>query len=337
MSYFTRYTLKKIKWYIIVFFVALFLNFYLPRLIPGNPISGMVAQLTGPGVDASQAKEMHQTFVREFGLDKAIPVQFFNYVKMLFQGSMGTSFSFYPKSVNSIIAEALPWTIFLQVPAFLIGWILGNMLGAISAYKKGTTDHIIFPISLYINAIPRYAFGMLLMWVFGIILRWFPLGGGYSTAMDPNLSWPFISSAVFHYVLPFLSVMLVTVGGQAIGMREMSIYELDSDYVLYSRSLGIKDSKIVQFVFKNASLPQITAFGSSLPVLITGAVVTEVVFSYPGIGSLLFDAIRQSDYSLIQGCTLVIILSVVFANFTLDILYGFIDPRVRTAQMEEVE
>lgn len=337
MSYFTKYVLKKLKWYIIVFFVALFLNFYLPRLIPGNPISGLVAQLTGPGTDVSQANQMHQTFVKEFGLDKSIPVQFFNYVKMLFQGSMGTSFSFYPKSVNSIVAEALPWTLILQVPAFTIGWILGNTLGAISAYKKGAVDHILFPFSLYINAIPRYAFGMLLMWIFGIILGWFPLAGGYSSSMAPHLSWNFITNAASHYMLPFLSVMMVTVGGQAIGMREMSIYELDSDYVLYSRSLGIKDSKIVQFVFKNASLPQITAFGSSLPILITGAVVTEVVFSYPGIGSLLFDAIRQSDYALIQGCTLVIILSVVFANFTLDILYGFIDPRVRTAQMEEVE
>ncbi len=337
MNRLAKYTLRKVGWYLGVFFVALFLNFYLPRLIPGNPISGLVAQMTGPGVEASQAKEMHRTFMNEFGLNKPILIQFFNYVKMLFQGDLGTSFSYYPKPVSEILSSSLPWTLVLQVPAFTVGWIVGNLLGAISAYKRGIADHVIFPFSLYMNAIPRYAFGMLLMWGFGIALDWFPVAGGYSASLSPSFSLDFLSNAGYHYVLPFLSVMLVTVGGQAIGMREMSIYELDSDYVLYSRSLGIRDSKIVQFVFKNASLPQITAFGTSLPLVITGAVVTEVVFSYPGIGSLLFDAIRQSDYALIQGCTLVIILGVVFANFALDILYGFIDPRVRAAQSEEVE
>lgn len=332
-----KYILRKVGWYIGVVFVALFLNFYLPRLIPGNPIDALVNQMAAGGMTRSQLDKAHQSFVKEFGLNKPIFIQFFNYIKMLFHGNLGISISLYPKQVNEILGKALPWTLILQVPAFAVGWILGNLLGAAAAYKRGVTDNVFFPISLYMNAIPRYAFGMLLMWGFGVALGWFPVAGGYSTDLTPNLSLRFLSSAAYHYILPFLSVMLVTLGGQAIGMREMSIYELDSDYVLYSRSLGIRDSKIVRFVFKNASLPQITAFGTSLPVIITGAVVTEVVFSYPGIGSLLFKAIRLSDYPLIQGCTLVIILGVVFANFTLDILYGFIDPRVKAAQVEEVE
>lgn len=337
MNQLTKYTLRKAGWYFATLIVALFLNFYLPRLIPGNPISSLVAQMLGPGATAARAKDVHMTFMKEFGLDKPVIIQFFNYVRMLFQGDLGTSFAHYPKPVGEILGSALPWTLALQVPAFTVGWILGNLLGAIAAYRKGVFDHVIFPISLYINSIPQYAFGIVLVWAFGVTLGWFPVGGGYSMALASDFSWSFISSAAYHYVLPFMSIMLITVGGQAIGMREMSIYELNSDYVLYSRSLGISDTKIVRYVFKNASLPQITAFGTTLPMLITGAVVTEVVFSYPGIGSLLFESIRQSDYPLIQGCTLFIILAVLIANFLLDILYGYIDPRVKSAQAEEVE
>jgi peptide/nickel transport system permease protein len=149
------------------------------------------------------------------------------------------------------------------------------------------------------------------------------------------LTLAFAGSYLYHYVLPFLSIVLVTVGGQAIGMREMSVYELGSDYVLYARSLGIPSGRIVRYVFRNAVLPQITGFATSLGLVVGGSLVTEVVFSYPGIGTALFTGIRQSDYPLIQGCTLVITLAVLAANLLMDVCYGLIDPRIRAAELEE--
>ncbi|KAG2857308.1 hypothetical protein PC115_g25822 [Phytophthora cactorum] len=153
--------------------------------------------------------------------------------------------------------------------------------------------------------------------------------------MVPQLSFDFIMSVVRHHTLPFLSIVLVTIGGQAIGMREMSIYELNSDYVLYSKLLGIRDGKISRYVFRNAMLPQITGLALSIGTMVGGSLICEIVFSYPGIGTWLFTAIRQLDYPLISGCTLLIAIAVLLANFTIDVIYGFIDPRIKAAQMEE--
>lgn len=172
---------------------------------------------------------------------------------------------------------------------------------------------------------------------FGVNLRWFPIGGGYSRTLLPSLSWTFIVDVLHSlFFLPFISLVLVTIGGQAIGMREMSIYELNTDYVTYCKMLGMKDKKIQKYVFKNAVLPQITGLAISLGSMVGGALVTEIVFGYPGLGTWLFNGIRQLDYPLIQGSTLIIALMVLLANFIMDMVYGLIDPRIKAAQMEEV-
>lgn len=335
MKPFMRYSLKRFGWYLLTFFFALFLNFYLPRLVPGNPVNGIVAQMANAGVGSEALQQMYSTFMQEFGLDQPVWMQFFNYVKLLFQGNLGTSFSQYPTPVTEIIGSALIWTLMLQIPALLFGWVIGNVLGAVAAYRKGIFDSTIFPVTLFFNSIPQYALAILLLYIFGVIMGILPVGGGYSQALLPALSWTFISSALSHYVLPFASIVLVVIGGQAIGMRSMSIYELNADYVLYSRSLGIKKNKIVQYVFRNAMLPQITGLATTLGLMIGGALVTEMVFSYPGLGTYLFSAIRQSDYPLIQGCTLIITVGVLAANFLMDLTYGMIDPRIKAAQLEE--
>lgn len=329
--------MKRFRWYILTFIFALFLNFYLPRLVPGDPVSSIISQMaSGGGLSSNALKEMYENFLQEFGLDKPLLLQFWEYIKMIFSGSLGTSFSQYPTSVNKIIGQALPWTIALQLPAMLVGWIIGNILGAIAAYRKGIYDKIIFPTTLFFNSIPGYALGILLLYFLGVALGWFPVGGGYNTSLYPDFNIQFIVSALYHYILPFASIVLVTIGGQAIGMREMSIYELNADYVLYARSLGIKQKQIVKYVFKNAILPQITGLATTIGLVVGGSLVTEVVFSYPGIGTYLFDAIRESDYPLIQGITLIITIGVLSANFIMDLTYGFIDPRIKSAQVEEV-
>ncbi|MCD6238164.1 MAG: ABC transporter permease [Thermotoga sp.] len=335
MNRYLKYLTGKLKWYILTFFIAVFLNFFLPRFIPGNPVSALVAQMAGGGASSDVLDKLYNSYIQEFGLDKPWYTQFINYVLKVFHGDLGISFSLYPTKVNTILSHALPWTIALQAPAILIGWIIGNLLGALAAYKKGKFDSAFFPLALFINSIPYYCLAIILLYLFGVLLDVFPIGGGYSMQLIPSFSITFLIDALKHYLLPFFSLILVTIGGQAIGMREMSIYELNTDYVRYAKLLGISEKKITRYVFKNAMLPQITGLAISLGTMVGGALITEIVFSYPGIGTWLFNGIRQQDYPLIQGGTLVITMAVLLANFLIDIVYGIVDPRIRMAQMEE--
>jgi peptide/nickel transport system permease protein len=335
MNAYGKYIFRKALWYFLTLIIAVSLNFFLPRMIEGNPVSMIVSEMTQGMTDSDTIKRVYETFMAEFGVDQPLYVQFFIYIKNLFTGNLGTSFGLYPKQVTDILASAVPWTIGLQLPAILTGWLLGNILGAVAAYKKGVFDKVIFPVALFVNSIPFFTLAIIMLYVFALTLGWFPLHGGYDYQMVPQLSLEFIGSVIRHHTLPFLSIVLVTIGGQAIGMREMSIYELNSDYVLYSKLLGIRDSKIAKYVFRNAMLPQITGLALSIGTMVGGSLICEIVFSYPGIGTWLFTAIRQLDYPLISGCTLLIAVSVLLANFTIDIIYGFIDPRIKSAQMED--
>ncbi|AGA56659.1 ABC-type dipeptide/oligopeptide/nickel transport system, permease component [Thermobacillus composti KWC4] len=335
MNAYTKYFVKKAGWYLATLIVALMLNFLLPRLIEGNPVSTIASQVSQGMTDSDSIKRVYENFAREFGIDKPLIVQFGIYLKNLLTGDLGTSFGLYPRKVSDILGSAVPWTVGLQLPAILVGWILGNVLGAVAAYRKGVFDKVLFPVALFINSIPFFTLAIMMLYLFGITLKWFPISGGYDYQMVPNLSLEFIWSVIRHHTLPFLSIVLVTIGGQAIGMREMAIYELNSDYVLYSKLLGIRDSRVARYVFRNAMLPQITGLALSLGTMIGGSLICEIVFSYPGIGTWLFTAIRQLDYPLISGCTLLIAVTVLLANFTVEIIYGIVDPRIKAAQMEE--
>ncbi len=228
----------------------------------------------------------------------------------------------------------LGWTIALQLPAILVGWILGNLLGAVAAYKRGAWDKVVLPISMFISNIPAFGMAVILLFIFAIKLKIAPSSGGYGFDMIPNLSFAFFKSVMAHYQLPFWSIVLTTIGGQAIGMRSMSIYELNADYVKYSRFLGIKDRKIVGYVFHNAMLPQITGLALSLGTMIGGALVAEMIFSYPGLGTTILQATTGQDYPLLSACTLIITIMVLVACFVVEILYGVIDPRVKANQQD---
>ena len=333
MSSFQRYLLRKLLWFLAAALAALTLNFFLPRLIPGNPVDAIVAQMSQNGqADSASMQRIYVTYMEEFGLNDSQLQQFLNYLSKVARGDLGTSFALYPAPVSGIIGDALPWTIALQLPAILVGWILGNVFGAIAAYRGGWFDRGGFVASLIASSIPYYCFAILLVYGVAVKLEWLPARGGYSFGMWPNWSWAFFNDALNHYWLPFLSLVIVFIGGQAIGMRSMAIYELGSDYVDYSRGLGVPDTKIVRYIFRNAMLPQVTGLALSIGSLVGGALITEAVFSYPGIGSLLFTAIRQNDYPVIQGITLLIMVAVLAANFIVDILYGVIDPRIRASQ-----
>jgi peptide/nickel transport system permease protein len=331
-----RYLGRKVAWTLVVLFVALLLNFFLPRLIPGNPVDAIVGRMAaGGGVGGDALKVTYENFMREFGLDQPIWVQFFTYIGNLLQGDLGTSFAQYPASVNSLVAAALPWSLAIQVPAIIIGWIAGNILGALAGFKGGGFDKGAFVAMLFLSSVPPFCLAILLLYIVGVQLGLLPVGGAYSFGLSPELSFAFFGDAITYFWLPFWSLVLVFIGGQAVGMRSMAIYELGSDYVNYGRGLGLKDSTTVRYIFRNAMLPQITGLALSIAAIITGGLITELVFSYPGLGTLLFSAIGQNDYPVISSIMLLVTLAVLLANFAVDVITGFIDPRIRAAQSGE--
>ena len=190
------------------------------------------------------------------------------------------------------------------------------------------------PVSLFGSNIPAFGMAVIFLVIFAVNLKWFPTAGGYGFDLIPNLSWQFVKSVISHYQLPFWSIVLVAIGGQAIGMRSMSIYELNADYVKYARFMGIKDGTIIKYVFRNAMLPQITGLALSIGTMVGGALIAEIIFSYPGLGYTLLNGVMGQDYPLISASTLIITIMVLIANFLIEIVYGLIDPRIKAAQAE---
>jgi len=340
-----RFILMRAGWYFITFLVAVTINFYLPRLGKNNPVDIIMGK-AGSGLSTEAARQKEEKYLQEFGLVKVKdgemvrdaegrPVksstlgQFGNYIKMCLTGDLGTSFQKYPKKVVDIIKEAVPWTIALQLPTLVFGWIVGNVLGALAAYRRGVFDKVLFPFALALSSFPFFVFGMLLVYCFAVVWPWFPAMGGYANDLMPSFSIAFFASAGYHYVLPFFSIFLILAGGQAIGMRSMGIYELGTDYIKYAKWLGLKESKVLTYLFRNAMLPQITGLALNLGTMVGGALITEMIFSYPGLGMAMLTAVQNSDYPVIQGVTLIITVSVLIANFTVDILIAFLDPRVK--------
>ena len=333
MKGYRKYFGKKLLWFALTFIVAVILNFVLPRLMPADPVAGIMAKM-GTMSDASAVQRMYEYYAEQFGVNKPLWEQFLIFCRNAAKGDFGLSFSQYPRSVADIISSSIVWTIALQFPAIITGWILGNLLGALAAYLRKGWDKVLMPASLFISNIPAFGMAVILLVIFSVNLKIAPIGGGYNFDMIPNFSWAFVKSVIRHYQLPFWSIVLISIGGQAVGMRSMSIYELNADYVKYSRFLGIKDSKIVGYVFRNAMLPQITGLALSIGTMVGGALVAEMVFSYPGLGSTMYSAVTSADYPLISACTLIVTIMVLLVTLLLDIVYGFIDPRVKAAQFD---
>lgn len=334
MKGYRKYFLNKLVWFLVTLVFAFILNFILPRLMPGDPVAAIVARLAQGMSNATGVQAIYQQYADLFGTNKPIIEQFFVYVKNVAQGDFGFSFSQYPRTVADVIKSSIGWTVALQFPAIIVGWLIGNTLGALAAYLKGGFDKVIMPVSIFISNFPAFGMAVIMLVIFGVGLEWLPTSGGYGFDLIPNLSLPFIWSVIVHYQLPFWSIVLIAIGGQAIGMRSMSIYELNADYVKYSRFLGIKDRKIVGYVFRNAMLPQITGLALSVGTMVGGALVAEIIFSYPGLGFTILTAVRGQDYPLISATTLIITLMVLSANFIIEILYGIIDPRIKAAQAD---
>lgn len=334
MKGYRKYFLNKLLWLVVTFVFAFILNFTLPRLMPGDPVSAIVSRLARGMSNSTGMKAVYEQYTALFGTNKPIIEQFFLYVGNVLQGNFGTSFSQYPRTVADILSNAIWWTIGLQFPAIIVGWLIGNTLGALAAYLKKGFDKVLMPVSIFVSNFPAFGMAIVLLVVFGVGLKWFPTSGGYGFDLMPSFTLSFMWSVIVHYQLPFWSIVLIAIGGQAIGMRSMSIYELNADYVKYARFLGIKDRKIVMYVFRNAMLPQITGLALSIGTMVGGALVAEIIFSYPGLGTTLLSAVTGQDFPLISATTMIVTIMVLVANFAIELVYGFIDPRIKAAQMD---
>ena len=334
MKGYQKYFLNKLLWFLVTLVAAFILNFMLPRLMPGDPVAAIVSRLAQGMTNTTGVQAIYEQYAELFGTNKPLIEQFFLYMRNVFRGDFGFSFSQYPRTVADVISSSIWWTVALQFPAIIVGWLIGNTLGALAAYLKKGFDMVLMPVSIFVSNLPAFGMAVILLVIFGVQLKWLPTSGGYGFDLIPNFSWEFIWSVIVHYQLPFWSIVLITIGGQAIGMRSMSIYELNADYVKYSRFLGIQDRKIVGYVFRNAMLPQITGLALSIGTMVGGALVAEIIFSYPGLGSTILTAVLGGDYPLISATALLITIMVLIANFTIEILYGILDPRIKAAQAD---
>ncbi len=334
MKGYLKYFSGKLVWFLITLVAAFLLNFILPRLMPGDPVAVITQRAVTGMTSQAGVQRVYEQYAERFGTNKPIQEQFIIYMGNVLQGDFGLSFSQFPRPVSDIISSAIWWTVALQFPAIIVGWIIGNTLGALAAYVKKGFDKVLLPVSIFMSNLPAFGMAVILLVVFAVNLKWFPTSGGYGFDMIPTASWDFFRSMIRHYQLPFWSIVLISIGGQAIGMRSMAIYELNADYVKYSRFLGIKDRKIIGYVFRNAMLPQITGLALSIGTMVGGALVAEIIFSYPGLGSTILTAVMGQDYPLISATTLIITIMVLGATFLIEILYGLIDPRIKAAQAE---
>jgi len=337
---FVKFLTKKIVFYLVVAFIAVTLVFLLPRLMPGNPIDLMISHSpTSPIAGGTHTgstttlESMRRAMMAHFGLDKPLFEQYLNFWGQLLHGDLGTSFSEYPQSVVELIIWRVPFTLSLVIPVLLITFFLGNWIGCRSAFMKGKKNDFVYFLSVVSSQMPFFWLAMIAISVFAVTLHILPYGGWISKELLPGLNIRTFLDVASHYVLPFLVLLVVSIGGWAIGMRSMTLYEMDSDYILYADRLGFRRSKLRSYIQRNAILPQFTSLNLMFNSLIGETLVLENVFGWPGIGLLSYKAVFALDFPLVMGCFMVTMIVVIFGNFLIDIAYGFIDPRIRTGYM----
>ena len=326
-----RHVIRRILFYICAVWVAITLDFFIPRLAPGDPVAAIVGKMSLKGY---VSPEMKQTLAATFGLDTHDPlwIQYFKYLGNLFHGNLGNSIQYFPTPVAQIIGQDIWWSIMLGGVAVILGFIIGCFLGIIVAWKRGSAvDGVLSPAMNFLSAIPYFWLALLSLYLFSYLLNWFPLSGGYDSAnIDPGWTFDFISSVIQHAFLPALTLVVASLAGWMLTMRNSMITTLSEDYVLMAKAKGLSDRRVMfWYAARNAVLPNITGFAIAIGAIVGGQLLTEMVFSYPGIGYALLQAVNQQDYAMLQSIFLIITLAVLGANFLADMLYVFLDPRVR--------
>jgi peptide/nickel transport system permease protein len=325
------YVVRRFVQFLIVLWGAATLNFFLPRLAPGNPVrERLMNAMTQGGLQQEGIEQMVQAYNEQFGLDRPLWLQYLQYLLNLARFDLGQSITSYPAQVMTLIMAALPWTIGLLLTATLVSFALGTLLGALIAWPRspGFFKYLLGPL-MALSSIPYYLLGLVLIYLLGIVLPLFPLSGGYSLGSIPRLSPAFILDVVHHSLLPALSIVLAAVGFWALAMRGMMITTSGEDFMNFAEAKGLRDGRIfAQYGLRNAILPQVTAVALSLGTIVSGSVVVEIVFAYPGIGSLLYRAISGLDYFVIYGVVFMTVLAIATATLVIDLAYPYLDPRI---------
>ncbi len=322
-----RFILRRLGFYLNAFFVSITINFYLPRLIPGDPATAIIGR---PGV--SLTPEQLTAVRTALGLsDAPLLQQYFAYLAQLARGDLGISYTQFPASVISVIGSGFFWTLLLSLTSLVISFVLGQLLGIVSAWRRGTVlSKSLPPAMILIGAFPAFFLAISGVYYLGYQLKWFPTMHAYEDLLTPGLNLPFVLSVGQHMILPVLVLVITSLGGWALGMRNVMISVLGEDYITLAEAKGLSPNRVMfMYAARNAMLPSVTAFGIVLGMSISGQLLIEQVFSYPGLGFLLVRAVCNTDYPLMQGLFLLITTFVLAANFVVDILYTRLDPRVR--------
>ncbi|MEM7489100.1 MAG: ABC transporter permease [Pseudomonadota bacterium] len=311
--------------------IAATLIWIIPRLSPVDPAEIALGRMAAGAGSVANSDEILAQLRASMGIDGPLIQQYAQYIWNTLTFDFGISTASFPTPVAALIAQALPWTLGLMILSLIITFIIGNALGAFMAWDRTPKlARVAIPAAMVFTSIPPILSGLLLMWIFAAQLRWFPLTGSYGLTVEPGWDWAFISSVISHGTLPALSIVIVTFGFWALGMRGLMISVQGEDYVKLAEAKGLKPRYILyKYMIRNAILPQITAFALKVGLLIAGQVLVERIFAYNGMGKLLYDAILNQDFPVIQGVSYVIILMTALSVFLVDLLYPLIDPRIR--------
>lgn len=321
-----RIFLRRTGFYLLAAIAAVTLDFFIPRMVPGDPVLTALAQMKSAPPQAIRALEIQYGV----GTGQGLWGQYLHFWNMILHGDLGISVSQGNVPVTQVIHQHIFWTIILVGIATVIAFVLGTVIGALAAWKRGSWLESLLPATTFLQAMPYFFLATLLVLLFSVKLGWFPAINGYDYLnSDIGWNWTFLKDAAYHGVLPAMTIVIASLAGWIIGMRNMMVTVQDEDYVLLAEAAGLPHNRVMWYAARNAVLPQVSSFAMALSFVVGGSVLTEIIFSYPGIGFILLSAVKSLDYTLVQGIFLVITMVVLIANFLADILYVALDPRVR--------
>jgi peptide/nickel transport system permease protein len=321
-----RILAQRLLFYVVTAIAAVTVDFFIPRLMPGNPVEAVLARMTGQVTPATI-----RSLELQYGLNSPTGLwgQYMQFWYNLLHGNLGLSTSYYPSTVTEVIRSALPWTVGLVGVATVISFILGTLLGILVAWRRGTWLDSLLPATTFFQAAPYFFVAFLALDLFAVRLGWFPTGRAYDQLDFPGFNGPFVADVLVHAILPALTIVVCSAAGWIVGMRNVMVSTMDEDYVLVAQAKGLPKRRVIWYAARNAILPSVSGFSIALGFVVSGALLTEIVFSYPGLGWILLQAVGARDYPLLQGVFLIITFAVLLANLVADSIYVFLDPRTR--------
>jgi peptide/nickel transport system permease protein len=323
------FILRRLSFYVVAAWVALTINFFIPRAMPGNAVQAVMAKF--PNLQPSAYKAIEAML--GVGHPGSLWHQYVSYLDDVAHLNFGTSVSQYPATVSSLLGQTIPWTLTLVGTATVIAFLVGTGLGIVAAWRRGGWVDRALPGLMFFQAIPYFFLALILLEVLAVSLHLFPIGQGFSQTVTPGWNLPFIGSAVDHSILPAFTIVITSVAGWMLQMRNVMVTTIGEDYVLAGQAKGLPNHRVVlSYAARNAFLPQLQGFGLALGFVVSGAIVMEIVFSYPGVGLLLLSAVQSDDFPLMQAIFLVITFAVLLANLIIDLVIVAVDPRVRTGE-----